>query len=71
VLSPAQQQELDNFLKRKLEIRKELREVRRQLDADIDALGAWLKFANIALLPILLTLGSLFYLAHRAKRKTK
>lgn len=71
VLSPAQQQELDNFLKRKLEIRKELREVRRQLDADIDALGAGLKFINIALLPILLTLGSLFYLARQAKHKTK
>ncbi|WP_020564594.1 GldG family protein [Methylosarcina fibrata] len=71
VLSPAQQQELDNFLKRKLEIRKELREVRRQLDADIDALGAWLKFVNIALLPILLTVGSLLFLARQAKRKTK
>ncbi|MGZ8215479.1 MAG: hypothetical protein ACXWTP_13390 [Methylosarcina sp.] len=71
VLSPEQQQELDNFLKRKLEIRKELREVRRQLDADIDTLGAWLKFINIALLPILLTLGSLFYLTRQAKRKTK
>ncbi|MGR9086599.1 MAG: GldG family protein [Gammaproteobacteria bacterium] len=70
VLSPAQQQELDNFLKRKLEIRKELREVRRQLDADIDALGSWLKFINIALLPILLTLGSLFYLAQKAQHKT-
>ena len=69
VLSPAQQQELENFLKRKLEIRKELREVRRQLDADIDNLGSWLKFINIALLPILLTLGTLLYLGWQTKRK--
>ncbi len=69
LLSSAQQQELENFLKRKLEIRKELREVRRQLDADINALGAWLKFINIALLPILLTLGSVLYLVWQSKRK--
>jgi ABC-type uncharacterized transport system involved in gliding motility auxiliary subunit len=69
VLSSAQQQELENFLKRKLEIRKELREVRRQLDAEIDTLGAWLKFINIALVPILLTLGTLGFLGWQAKHK--
>lgn len=67
VLSPEQQKELENFLKRKVEIRKELRDVRRQLDADIDSLGAWLKFINIALMPILLTLGSLLYVGWKNK----
>lgn len=69
VLSPEQQKELDIFLKHKLEIRKALREVRRQLDADIDALGSWLKFINIALVPILLTLGALGFLGWKAKRR--
>ena len=69
MLSPEQQKELENFLKRKLEIRKELREVRRQLDADIDALGARLKFINIALVPLLLTLGTVGFLGWQAKRK--
>lgn len=69
VLSPEQQQELENFLKRKLEIRKELRDVRHQLDADIDSLGAWLKFINIALMPILVTLGTLGLLGWKAKHK--
>ena len=68
--SQAQQQELDRFVTRKAQIRKELREVRRQLNADIDALEAWLKFINIALLPILISLGSLFYLFWQAKRKS-
>ncbi|MDF9391833.1 MULTISPECIES: GldG family protein [Methylococcus] len=68
VLSPAQRRELDDFLRRKLEIRKELREVRRQLDADIDALGARLKFINIALVPLLLTLGTLGFIAWNARR---
>ena len=70
MLSLDQQQELENFLKRKLEIRKELREVRRQLDAEIDALGGWLKFINIALLPILITLGALLFLGWQAKPKS-
>jgi len=42
-----------------LRIRKELREVRYQLNADIEALGRTLKFLNIALVPLLLTLGVL------------
>ena len=70
VLSPEQKSELEQFLKRKLEIRKELREVRRQLDSDIETLGAWLKFINIALIPILLTLGALGYVWWRAARRT-
>jgi ABC-type uncharacterized transport system involved in gliding motility auxiliary subunit len=69
VLSPEQQKELENFLKRKLEIRKELREVRRQLDADIDALGARLKFINIGLVPLLLTAGTLVFLGWKARHK--
>lgn len=70
LLSGEQQRELENFLKRKLEIRKELREVRRQLDADIDNLGSWLKFVNIGLLPILISAASLLYLAWQQRRKT-
>jgi ABC-type uncharacterized transport system involved in gliding motility auxiliary subunit len=56
VLSPEQKSELDKFTKRKVEIRKELRDVRRQLDADIERLGSKLKFLNIVLVPLLLTL---------------
>lgn len=70
VMSPEQQKELENFLKRKLEIRKELREVRRQLDADIDNLGSRLKFVNIALIPLLLTLGSLGYLGWKSRQRS-
>ncbi len=70
VLSAEQKNELDKFLKRKLEIRKELREVRRRLDADIETLGARLKSLNIALMPILLTLGALGFLWWKTKRRT-
>lgn len=50
---------MQQFLDEKLRIRKELREVRFQLNADIEALGRTLKLANILAVPLLLTLGVL------------
>jgi len=55
LLSPEQKVELDRFQQRKVEIRRELRQVRRQLDADIESLGWKLKLINILLVPLLLT----------------
>lgn len=69
VLSPEQKAELDNFLKRKVAIRKELRDVRRQLDADIEALGTRLKFINILLVPLLLIGVALGFVGWSAKRR--
>ena len=69
VLSPEQKVELDNFLKRKVAIRKELRDVRRQLDADIEALGTRLKFLNILLVPLLLVIAALGFAGWSAKRR--
>ncbi|WP_300618466.1 Gldg family protein [Dokdonella sp.] len=69
ILSPEQKAELDNFLKRKLEIRKELRQVRRQLDAEIESLGTRLKIVNIVLIPLLVTLAALAFAWWRAQRR--
>ncbi|UXI69590.1 Gldg family protein [Tahibacter amnicola] len=68
VLSSEQKIELDKFLKRKVEVRKELREVRRKLDEDIEKLGTRLKVFNILLIPIVLTIGALAFAAWRRKR---
>lgn len=54
-LTPEQQATVQQFLQEKLAIRKELREVRYRLNADIEALGCSLKFVNIGLVPLLLT----------------
>ncbi|MBZ0221563.1 MAG: Gldg family protein [Dokdonella sp.] len=69
VLSPEQKGELDKFLKRKVEIRKELRAVRRQLDAQIESLGTRLKIINILLMPLLVTLAALGFAWWRAQRR--
>lgn len=55
-LSPEQEEAIKSFQQEKLKIRKALREVRHQLDKDIDGLGGTLKFLNIAVFPVLLTL---------------
>ena len=54
VITDAQRDELVRFRQERVRIGKELREVRRQLRADIEALEAWLKFANIGLVPIII-----------------
>jgi ABC-type uncharacterized transport system involved in gliding motility auxiliary subunit len=55
-LSPEQEQAITQFQDEKLRIRKQLRDVRHQLDKDIEGLGATLKLINIIVLPVLLVL---------------
>lgn len=58
-LSPEQEAELDKFMETKLEVRKELRAVRYNLNKNVENLESWLKFLNIAGVPLLLILGAL------------
>lgn len=68
-LTPEQQATLQQFMAEKVRIRKELREVRFQLNADIDALGRSLKLVNIALVPVLLTVGVLLLWFWRRRKR--
>lgn len=68
-LTPEQQATLQQFIQEKLRIRKELRDVRFQLNASIEDLGRTLKFVNIALVPLVLTLGVLVLWFWRRRRK--
>jgi ABC-type uncharacterized transport system involved in gliding motility auxiliary subunit len=69
LMTPEQQAELQRFLDQQVRIRQELRSVRRNLDADIDRLGTWLKVINIALVPVLLTIAALGMVVVRRRRK--
>jgi ABC-type uncharacterized transport system involved in gliding motility auxiliary subunit len=53
VLTEEQQTEVQRFMDRKLEIRRELRQVQHDLQRDIDNLGTRLKLFNIVLVPLL------------------
>ncbi len=66
--SAEQRREIEQFRQRQLAINKELRDVQHQLNAEIDALGFRLKFINIVLVPLLVTLFGLLYGWRRSRR---
>jgi ABC-type uncharacterized transport system involved in gliding motility auxiliary subunit len=68
VLSPEQEAELARFQKERGRIRKELRDVRRGLDVEIDRLGTKLKIINIGLIPALITIGAIALAILRRRR---
>ncbi len=71
LINQEQQQEIAQFKQRKLEVRKNLREVKRNLNKDIEALGTKMKFINIALVPILISLMVMFMSWRKSKRKER
>ena len=56
ILTPAQQAEVERFKKRTLDTRRELKELRKNLRQDAEALQFWTKAANIAIVPLLVAL---------------
>lgn len=52
ILSPAQADEIEKFDEKVFETRRKLKEVRKNLRKDIEALGLKLKFINIAAVPL-------------------
>jgi ABC-type uncharacterized transport system involved in gliding motility auxiliary subunit len=70
MLSPEQEAELKRFQQERSRIRKELRDVRRSLDVEIEGLGTTLKVLNIVLIPALLAIGAIV-LAITRRRKLR
>ncbi len=68
ILSPQQQAAIEQFHARELEIKKELKEVRKNLRRDIEMLGIRIKAINIALMPLLVALGGVGYGLSRRRR---
>jgi ABC-type uncharacterized transport system involved in gliding motility auxiliary subunit len=70
LMTPEQQVEIENFRKRVTETRKELKELRKNLRQDAEALVFWTKVANIALIPLLVVLVGLavFFLKRRRQQ---
>lgn len=67
-LSPEQEAELQRFQEQRVRIRKDLRDVRRSLDVEIERLGTWLKVLNIALVPALIAIGAIALAVTRRRR---
>ena len=68
LVSESDRQAIEKFRADMLATRRELREVKRALREDIDRLDGWLKFTNIALVPLLIGVGGLGWAAVRRRR---
>ena len=71
LFSAEQSQEIQRFQDEKLEVRKELRKVRHELDKNIRELGTWLKAINIGLVPLIITIFALVLAAIRYKKRVR
>jgi ABC-type uncharacterized transport system involved in gliding motility auxiliary subunit len=69
ILSPEQQAEIERFQDRRLQLRKELRQVQRDLDREIERLGSLLKILNITVLPLVVTVAGLLLVVLRRRRQ--
>jgi ABC-type uncharacterized transport system involved in gliding motility auxiliary subunit len=71
LLTPEQEAELARFQAEQLRIRRALREVRRNLDADIERLGNQLKLINIVLVPGLVACAAVGAVGWRNRRRRR
>jgi ABC-type uncharacterized transport system involved in gliding motility auxiliary subunit len=69
IVSKAQQEAIDQFRTDILATRKELRDVQQNLRRDIQTLESWIRFANIALIPLLVALAAVFAGLARTRRR--
>ena len=71
-MSPEQQAEVENFKKKAIETRRDLKELRKNLRVESESLQFWTKVFNIGVVPLLVTLVGLgLAIARRRRTVTK
>jgi gliding motility-associatede transport system auxiliary component len=68
VLTPEQEAELTRFQQERVRIRKDLRDVQRGLNVEIEQLGKRLQWINILVVPLLLAIGAIALDVARRRR---
>lgn len=68
ILSPEQKTELENFRKKQADTRKDLKELRKSLRTDSDALEFWTKLINVGAMPLLVALAGIALAMIKRKR---
>jgi ABC-type uncharacterized transport system involved in gliding motility auxiliary subunit len=70
-LTPEQAAEIESFKRQLIETRAKLRDVQGNLRTDVDALGAFLAFVNIALVPLLVAGLAIVLAVLRRRRRAR
>jgi ABC-type uncharacterized transport system involved in gliding motility auxiliary subunit len=70
-VTAAQQSEIDRFRRELLDTRSQLREVQHNLRKEVDRLGEWLAFVNIALVPLLVAAFAIVLAFLRRRRRVR
>jgi ABC-type uncharacterized transport system involved in gliding motility auxiliary subunit len=70
-VSAAQQSEIERFRRELLDTRSQLRDVQHNLRKEVDRLGEWLAFINIALVPLLVALFAIGLALLRRRRRAR
>jgi len=68
ILSEEEQNAANDFRAQMLKTRRELRDVKLALHRDIDQLDGWLKFTNIALVPLAIGIGGVGWSVWRTRK---
>jgi ABC-type uncharacterized transport system involved in gliding motility auxiliary subunit len=71
MLSPEQEAEIERLVQERLDTRARLREVQHSLDRDVEALGARLKWINVAVVPALVLLFALIVFVTKVNKRSK
>jgi ABC-type uncharacterized transport system involved in gliding motility auxiliary subunit len=71
IISPEQEAEIDKFKEEKRRINRELKQVRKNLRADIEALGTTLKGINIFLMPLFISIAGIAFAIYKQRRMKK
>jgi len=71
IISPEQEAEIAKFKEEKRRISRELKQVRKNLRADIESLGHTLKAINIFLMPICVSIAGIGFAIYRQRRVRK
>ncbi|HEY1707784.1 MAG TPA: Gldg family protein [Rhizomicrobium sp.] len=70
-ITPAQQTEIDKFKHELIETRTALRDVQHNLRKQVDSLGAFLAFVNIALVPLIVAIFAIVLASLRRRRRAR
>ncbi len=68
IISPEQEAEIARFKEERRKINRELKEVRKNLRADIESLGATLKGINIFLMPLLVSMVGIVFAIYKHRK---